>query len=146
MNKMGKFKWVPMLIKAYVDAQTQLQRTRTDSPAQTAVRPESDAAPPSATPGTAARNGRETVRPQPQALQSVRQSTRSGRQRSQTGVRPGRPNYQLLYRELRETKERLDHLEGIRQQLEEMQYRLDHQLAELSRRLEPTAPEREREN
>ncbi len=146
MNKTGKFKWVPMLIKAYVDAQTQLQRTRTASPGTTEVRPETAAAPLSTRPGIAGGPGREAARPQSQAQQSVGQSVRGGRQRPLNRVHPRRPNYQLLYRELRETKERLDHLEGMRQQLEEIQSRLDRHLTELSRKMESTAPERERES
>ncbi len=138
MKKTNTFKWVPMLLKAYVDAQTQMEQKKTRESARPAGDQEGAPELPAA---FANGNGGTTgpVRPQ-------RQPAQRRKARQQAASYAGSLNYQWLYKELRETKERLNHLEDIRQQIEEMQSKFDHHLAELAKKLESPSSDDEKNN
>ena len=138
MKKTSTLKWVPMLLKAYVDAQTQMEQKKT----RESARPTGDQEGSPEMPAPFANGNGGTTDP----VRTQRQPAHRRKARQQAASYAGRLNYQWLYKELRETKERLNHLEDIRQQIEEMQSKFDRHLAELDKKLESPSSDDEKKN
>lgn len=127
MRRFERFKWIPMLLKAYNEARERVQEHQFDDPPAgfPVIKPASGGSAPAETRSKSVKTAHKPVG-KPKRKRSVRKLKRmappAGVRRVVRAHRMTGSDYKAVLQELREAKQQLGQLDSIRQQLDVMQH------------------------
>lgn len=129
MKKLSKLRWVPMIVKAYIDARTQ---TLLENEKRIQTEPVTM---PHLTESITNSNHHPTtplLAPLPATQKKRARSTTQHSQVLSTVTPKSKGSYDLLYKELLEAKRKIHHLESLHREIGHVQSDLDHRLLEIA--------------